>query len=87
MTGSAAKIPGGLSKLKTLEGSRTTLHRYIGGEGGEIADLMSSSGAIKLEQFDILTADGVVYAIEQGEQLLFYWGEQLFFDQEVVPSL
>ena len=64
VTGSAVKIPVGYSTLKTVGGSRITLHRYVDGEAGEVVDVRTSSGAAKLEQFDILTADGVVHAID-----------------------
>ena len=67
VTGSAVKIPVGYSTLKTVGGSRITLHRYVDdvdGEAGEVVGVRTSSGAAKLEQFDILTADGVVHAID-----------------------
>ena len=61
----AVIIPQGYSKLRSVGGSRITLHRYnMGGEGGDVVDVKTSSGGAQLEQFNILTANGVVHAID-----------------------
>ena len=64
VSGSGVRIPAGYSKMRSLGGSRLTLHRYVGQEGREVVDVKTSSGAAKLEQFDMLTSDGVVHAID-----------------------
>jgi transforming growth factor-beta-induced protein len=58
VAGSAVRIPSGYSKLNTVGGSRITLHRYVDGNGREVVEVRTSSGAAKLEQFGILTSDG-----------------------------
>ena len=60
----AVKIPLGRSVMKTAGGSRIKLRRSVDGDGGGHVDVRTSSGAAKLEEFDILTADGVVHVID-----------------------
>ena len=64
MSGSAVKIPVGDSTLKTLGKNRIRMRRFLNGDSEEVVDVRTSSGAAKLEEFDILTADGVVHAID-----------------------
>ena len=62
--GEGVKIPLGRSVMKTAGGSRIQLRRSVDGGGGGHVDVRTSSGAAKLEEFDILTADGVVHVID-----------------------
>ena len=59
----AVKIPLGRSVMKTVEGSRISLRRTVDEDGLEEVDVRTSSGGSQLDEFDILTADGVVHVI------------------------
>ena len=64
VAGYDARIPRGYSKLKSVGGSRITFHRYLDGEGEDVVDVKTRSGGARLEDFDILAADGIVHAID-----------------------
>ena len=49
--------------MKTVGGSRISLRRMVDEDGLEEVDVRTSSGASQLEEFDILTTDGVVHVI------------------------
>ena len=59
----AVKIPLGRSVMRTVGGGRISLKRTVDEDGLEQVDVRTRSGASQLEEFDILTTDGVVHAI------------------------
>ena len=64
VTGQAVRIPAGDSSLESVGGDRIDIKRDINDIFSENVLVSTSSGSAKVVQFDILTSDGVIHAID-----------------------
>ena len=64
MDGKAVRIPAGDSTLEAVDGSGIRIKRDINDIFSENVQISTSGGSAKVVQFDMLTQDGVVHAID-----------------------
>ena len=64
VVGQAVRIPAGDSSLESVGGDRIDINRDINDIFSENVLISTSSGSAKVVQFDILTSDGVIHAID-----------------------
>ena len=64
MVGKAVRIPAGDSSLQSAEGSTINISRDINDIFSESVRVSTGAGSAKVVQFDILTQDGVIHAID-----------------------
>ena len=64
MAGQAVRIPAGDSSLESVGGDSIDIQRDLNDIFSENVRVTTGSGAAKVVQFDILTSDGVIHAID-----------------------
>ena len=62
--GKAVRIPAGDSTLEAVDGSTIRISRDLNDIFSETVEVSTSGGRAKVVQFDMLTQDGVIHAID-----------------------